>query len=255
MPNGAQTEKATVPLRQWLDTWDNEGRETNVEKPFDKLPYAYGVLPILRYLTPKQQLDTRTIKEERLRSSSTSESCHMATVINHIKQEVSEMHMFCLLRFGEHRHSLSFFFSLSYLLQPLPSASIRFPTCSPHLPLYHCTRIISIISPRSGAVAGLLLLAGGLDYVTASFALGTSVLVQERANPIKAPGKVSGHVHTIMGGSDFGTGKFACVLRGSFWTITAETPTSTCCLSPLDITYESLIASECTSTGVVEDKG
>lgn len=112
-----------------------------------------------------------------------------------------------------------------------------------------------MISPKSGAVAGLLLLAGGLDYATASFALGTSVLVQERADPIKAPGKVSGHVHTIMGGSNFGTRKFTCVLRGSFCTTLAETPTFTCCMPTSDVTYESLIASECTSTGVVEDKG
>lgn len=112
-----------------------------------------------------------------------------------------------------------------------------------------------MISPKSGAVAGLLLLAGGLDYVAASFALGTSVLVQERADPIKVPGKSQWSCTHHHGRVQFGTGKFACVLRGSFWTITAETPTSTCCLSTLDITYESLIASECTTTGVVEDKG
>lgn len=93
MPHGAHPEEATVPLRQRLDTWDNEGTETNVDKPFDKLPYTYGVLPLLRYRTPKQQLDTRTIKEGRLRSSSTSESCRMATVFNHQTRRFRNAHI------------------------------------------------------------------------------------------------------------------------------------------------------------------
>lgn len=58
---------------------------------------------------------------------------------------------------------------------------------------------------RQNMVTGLAL---GLAFATTASAFFRlpckSSLVVERADPIVSPGKISGHVHTIMGGNGFG---------------------------------------------------
>ncbi|KAF9793126.1 hypothetical protein BJ322DRAFT_100743 [Thelephora terrestris] len=61
----------------------------------------------------------------------------------------------------------------------------------------------------------------------AYFLVGQSILVIERADPIVSPGAVAGHVHRVIGGSNFGV----------------EIPSS-----------DYLRESECTSSGIQEDK-